>query len=102
MKRTSTESLQIESVTKYDTNDAQKESLVGGPSLRRGIYIRYRIWTGGSKIRCDKGAECPRFLVMSSTSFRSVLAVPSVVSDERVLSAVLTEAANSVVLVEVI
>ena len=38
---------QIELVTKYDTNDAQKESLVGGPSLRRGIYIRYRIWTGG-------------------------------------------------------
>ena len=101
-KRTSTESLQIELVTKYDTNDAQKESLVGGPSLRRGIYIRYRIWTGGSKIRCDNGAECPRFLVMSSTSFRSVLAVPSVVSDERVLSTVLTEAANSVVLVEVI
>ena len=33
---------------------------------------------------------------MSSTSFRSVLAVPSVVSDETVLSA------NSVVLVEVI
>ena len=39
---------------------------------------------------------------MSSTSFSSVLAVPSNVSDETVLSTVLTEAANLVVLVEVI
>ena len=39
---------------------------------------------------------------MSSTSFRSVLAVSSNVSDETVLSTVLTEAANLVVLVEVI
>ena len=30
MKRTSTKSLQLELVTEYDTNDAQKESLVGG------------------------------------------------------------------------
>ena len=30
LKRTSTKSLQLELVTEYDTNDAQKESLVGG------------------------------------------------------------------------
>ena len=35
-------SLQIELVTKYDTKNAYKESLVGGPNLRRGggVHIR--------------------------------------------------------------
>ena len=109
LKRTSTESLQIESVTKYDTNDAQKESLVEGVQICEGGSISANVYMdggvqirGGFQICCDTGAKCPWFLVMSSTSFRSVLAVPSVVSDETVLSTVLTEAANSVVLVEVI
>ena len=52
MKRTSTESLQIELVTKNDTNDAQKESLeessTGDPyplaDMDGGVQIR-----GGSK-----------------------------------------------------
>ena len=106
--RTSTESLQIESVTKYDTNDAQKESLVEGVQIFDGGSISACGYGRGSpnprgvQICCDTGAKCPWFLVMSSTSFRSVLAVPSNVSDETVLSTVLTEAANSVVLVEVI
>ena len=108
-KRTSTESLQIELVTKYDTNDAQKESLVEGVQICEGGSISANVYMdrgvqirGGFQICCDTGAKCPWFLVMSSTSFRSVLAVPSNVSDETVLSTVLTEAANSVVLVEVI
>ena len=109
LKRTSTESLQIELVTKYDTNDAQKESLVEGVQICEGGSISANVYMdggvqirGGFQICCDTGAKCPWFLVMSSTSFRSVLAVPSNVSDETVLSTVLTEAANSVVLVEVI
>ena len=99
LKRTSTKSLQIELVTKYDINDAQKESL-GSSNLRRRVHIRQRIWTGrggpnpwGVQIHCDTGAKCPWFLVMTSISFKSVLAVPSVVLDE---------AANLVLLVEVI
>ena len=36
MKRTSTKSLQIELVTKYDINDAQKESLVGESKPAKG------------------------------------------------------------------
>ena len=109
LKRTSTESLQIESVTKYDTNDAQKESLVEGVQICEGGSISANVYMdggvqirGGFQICCDAGAKCPWFLVMSSTSFSSVLAVPSNVSDETVLSTVLTEAANLVVLVEVI
>ena len=103
LKRTSTESLQIELVTKYDTNDAHE-----GVQICEGRYISASEYGRGSpnprgiQICCDTGAKCPWFLVMSSTSFRSVLAVPSNVSDETVLSTVLTEAANSVVLVEVI
>ena len=97
LKRTSTESFQIELVTKYDTNDAQKESLVEGSKAAKGDLP-----PRGVQICCDTDAKCPWFLVMSSTSFRSVLAVPSNLSDETVLSTVLTEAANSVVLVEVI
>ena len=105
LKRTSTESLQIELVTK---NDAQKESLVEGVQIcERGSmsasgYGRESPNPRGVQIYCDTGTKCPWFLVMSSTSFRSVLAVPSNVLDETVLSTVLTEAANSVVLVEVI
>ena len=41
LKRTSTKSLQLELVTEYDTNDAQKESLVGGggsKSAKGGPY----------------------------------------------------------------
>ena len=105
LKRTSTESLQIELVTK---NDAQKESLVEGVQICEGGsmsasgYGRESPNPRGVQICCDTGTKCPWFLVMSSTSFRSVLAVPSNVSDETVLSTALTEAANSVVLVEVI
>ena len=105
LKRTSTESLQIELVTK---NDAQKESLVEGVQICEGGsisasgYGRESPNPRGVQICCDTGTKCPWFLVMSSTSFRSVLAVPSNVLDETVLSTVLTEAANSVVLVEVI
>ena len=47
LKSTSTKSLQIELVTKYDTNDAWKESLVRGPNLRRGFHTRKWIWNGG-------------------------------------------------------
>ena len=102
LKGTSTESLQIELVTKYDTNDAQKESLVGGSKSANGGPRLLTDMDGWVQIRCDTSAKCPWFLIMSSSSFRSVLAVPSVVLDETVLSTVLTEAANSVVLVEVI
>ena len=108
LKRTSTESLQIELVTKNDTNDAQKESLEEGVQIFDGGSISASGYGRGSpnprgvQICCGTGAKCPWFLAMSSTSFRSVLAVPSNVSDETVLSTVLTEAANSVVLVEVI
>ena len=53
MKRTSTKSLQLELVTEYDTNDAQKESLVGGggdQNLRRGsISVSGFGRGGGSK-----------------------------------------------------
>ena len=55
LKRTSMKSLQIELVAKYDTNDAKKEVFVGGSNLRRGVHIRWRIWTGGVEIRCDTG-----------------------------------------------
>ena len=99
LKRTSTKSLQIELVTKYDINDAQKESLVGGiQTCVGGPYPPADIDWGGPnprrvQIHCDTGAKCPWFLVMTSISFRSVLAVPSVVLDE---------AANLVLLVEVV
>ena len=101
LKRTSTKSLQIELVTKYDINDAQKESLVGEPKpAKGGPYPPADMdWGGGGpnprrvQIHCDTGAKCPWFLVMTSISFRSVLAVPSVVLDE---------AANLVLLVEVV
>ena len=72
LKRTSTKSLQIELWTGRGGGD---------PNPRR------------VQIHCDTGAKCPWFLVMTSFSFRSVLAVPSVVLDE---------AANLVLLVEVI
>ena len=43
-------SLQIELVTKYDTKNAYKESLVGGPNLRRGGSISASgFGPGGSK-----------------------------------------------------
>ena len=37
--------LAIELVTNYNSNDAHKESLVGGggPNLQRGVHIRERI-----------------------------------------------------------
>ena len=85
LKRTSTKSLQIELVTKYDINDAQKESLVGGiQTCVGGPYPPANIDWGGPnprrvQIPCDTDAKCPWFLVMTSISFRSVLAVPSVV-----------------------
>ena len=85
LKRTSTKSLQIELVTKYDINDAQKESLVGeSKPAKGGPYPPADMgWGGGGvQIHCDTGAKCPWFLVMTSISFRSVLAVPSVVLDE--------------------
>ena len=46
----------MELVTKYDTNDAKKESLMGGSKSAkgRGVHIRSRIWTGGFQIRCDR------------------------------------------------
>ena len=60
----------------------------GNPNLRRGSIPAsgYRLGGGGPnprivQIRCDTGAKCPWFLVMTSISFRSVLAVPSVVLD---------------------
>ena len=37
LKRTSTKSLQIELVTKYDTNDAKRKVWKRGPNLRRGF-----------------------------------------------------------------
>ena len=56
-------------ITKYNTNAAQKESLMGGGG--GGVHIRWQIWTGGgpysladldgggrrSKIRCNTGTE---------------------------------------------
>ena len=100
LKRTSTKSLQIELVTKYDINDAQKESLVGESKPAKGGSISvggYGLGGGPNprrlQIHCDTSAKYPWFLVMTSVSFRSVLAVPSVVLDE---------AANLVLLVEVI
>ena len=51
LKRTSTKSLQIELVTKYDINDAQKESLVGeSKPAKEGPYPPADMdWGGGSK-----------------------------------------------------
>ena len=50
----STKSLQIELVTKYDTNDFFKESLVGvgggGSKSTKGVHIRRWIWTGRIRI----------------------------------------------------
>ena len=47
-------------ITKYNTNAAQKESLMGGGG-GGGVHIRWQIWTGGggrrSKIRCNTGTE---------------------------------------------
>ena len=54
MKRTSTKSLQIELVTKYDINDAQKESLVGESKPAKGGSISvsgYGLGGGGVQIR---------------------------------------------------
>ena len=56
-------------ITKYNTNAAQKESLMGGGGV--GVHIRWQIWTGGSiftggfgrgggvggPIRCNTGTE---------------------------------------------
>ena len=39
--------MQIELVTKCDTNDALKESLVGGPKLRRGSISASGFGQGG-------------------------------------------------------
>ena len=48
--------MQIELVTKCDTNDALKESLVGGPKLRRGSISASGFGQGGGvQIRCDTG-----------------------------------------------
>ena len=48
-------------ITKYNTNAAQKESLMGGGG-GGGVHIRWQIWTGGgggrrSKIRCNTGTD---------------------------------------------
>ena len=53
LKRTSTKSLQIELVTKYDINDAQKESLVGEfKPTKEGPYPPADMdWEGGVQIR---------------------------------------------------
>ena len=52
LKRTSTESLQIELVTKYDTNDAPKESLVEGVQICEGGTISASVYMdGGVQIR---------------------------------------------------
>ena len=48
LKRTSTKSLQVELLTKYDTNDVKKESLVGGVQICEvGVHVHQQIWTGG-------------------------------------------------------
>ena len=52
LKRTSTKSLQIELVTKYDTNDDQKESLVGrSKSAKGGSISANRYGLGGPSPR---------------------------------------------------
>ena len=52
LKRTSTKSLQIELVTKYDINDAQKESLVGeSKPAKGGPYPPADMDWGGVQIR---------------------------------------------------
>ena len=78
LKRTSTKSLQTELVTKYDINDAQKESLVGESKPAKGGSISVSgCGLGGGpnprrlQIHCDTSAKCPWFLVMTSVSFRS-------------------------------
>ena len=54
LKRTSTKNLQKELVTKYDTNDASKESLVGESKSAKG----------GVHIRCDTGTTYEFFEVI--------------------------------------
>ena len=55
LKRTSTKSLQVKWVTKYDTNDVKKESLVGGfKSAKWGSIFTSRFGLG-VQIRCDTG-----------------------------------------------
>ena len=57
MKRTSTKSLQLELVTEYDTNDAQKESFVGGrggsKSAKEGPYPSADLDGGGRVAVCN-------------------------------------------------
>ena len=82
--------MQIELVTKYDINDAQKESLVGEfKPTKEGPYPPADMdWEGGG----SKSARGPNTL-WHRRKMSLILAVPSVVLDE---------AANLVLLVEVI
>ena len=67
-------SLQIELVTKYDTKNAYKESLVGGPNLRRGVHILSASgfgW-GGVQIRCDTGSFHTDTLIKESVQYISL------------------------------
>ena len=62
-------SLQIELVTKYDTKNAYKESLVGGPNLRSGVHIRKRILIGGVQILCNTGSFHTDTLIKESVQY---------------------------------
>ena len=63
-------SLQIELVTKYDTKNAYKESLVGGPNLRRGgPYPLAVLDRGGVQIRCDTGSFHTDTLIKESVQY---------------------------------
>ena len=58
MKRTSTKSLQIELVTKYDINDAQKESLVGESKPAKGDpYPPADMDWGGGGVQIREGSK---------------------------------------------
>ena len=66
-------SLQIELVTKYDTKNAYKESLVGGPNLRRGgPYPLADLDGGGVQIRCDTGSFHTDTLIKESVQYTSL------------------------------
>ena len=59
LKRTSTKSLQIELVTKYDINDGQKESFVGEfKPTKEGPYPPADMdWEGGGGVQIREGSK---------------------------------------------
>ena len=84
IERTSTKSLRIELFTKYVTNEAQKESLVGGSkSAKGGPYPLADLDRGGPnprgfQIRCDTGIPGEKSGLKYSKPLQSLLSMNQV------------------------